>query len=227
MFAKTSIIVMSLAVVYGKQCYECDSMTSNCTAAADHPGDLKTCPENRNNGCYISQILTGDEEGELKVIVSRGCTAEDKDDEFKCDVHRAGSHMFTFCNCRGDSCNQGWKTAAGPPVKCYDCNSAAPGGIGNCSDTAPGVLMECPIEKRRGCYISQASYGTETVYERGCTEVTDPAEYVCKNLGKEGQSLHYCNCQGDACNQNWSTAGAGTELLSLSLICAVVLALFM
>ena len=82
------------------------------------------------------------------------------------------------------------------------------------------------------------------MYERGCTEVTDPAEYVCKNLGKEGQvhiilyflgnlkiyssqSLHYCNCQGDACNQNWSTAGAGTELLSLSLICAVVLALFM
>ena len=37
-------------------------------------------------------VLTGDGD-ELKVIVSRGCTAEDKDDEFKCDVHRAGSHV--------------------------------------------------------------------------------------------------------------------------------------
>ena len=37
-------------------------------------------------------VLTGDGD-ELKVITSRGCTAEDKDDEYKCNVNRAGTHV--------------------------------------------------------------------------------------------------------------------------------------
>merc|ERR1712106_449694 len=119
--------------------------------------------------------------------------------------HSSGSNMFTFCNCQGDACNKDWSTAAGPPVKCYNCNSMS----GTCSGEDPGALEECPIQKRKGCYISKASYGTDTTFERGCTDVSDPAEYVCQDLGKQGQGLHYCNCVGNACNENWSTAGNG------------------
>ena len=32
-----------------------------------------------------------------------------------------------------------------------------------------------------------ATYGTDTAYERGCTAVTNPAEYVCQDIGKDNQ----------------------------------------
>jgi len=160
----------------------------------------------------------------LKVIVSRGCTDVTKESEYGCQTHKAGTHMFTFCNCHDDSCNKDWTSAAGAPVKCYDCNSLAPGDVGNCSDANPGVLVECPIDKRRGCYISQASYGSEKkVYERGCTEVSDPGEYKCQDVGKEGQGLHYCNCQGNGCNKDWTTAGVDHAVLTLVVLSSLLL----
>merc|ERR1711892_1283719 len=100
---------------------------------------------------------------------------------------------------QGDDCNKDWSTAAGPPVKCYNCNSMT----GTCTGEDAGALEECPIQKRKGCYIS-------------------------KDLGKQGQGLHYCNCVGNACNENWSTAGAGTMFVSVSLsVCVVALTFFL
>ena len=85
-----------------------------------------------------------------------------------------------------------------------------------------------------------ATYGTDTAYERGCTAVTNPADYVCQDIGKDNQvrvqqtwdsflllfllqGLHYCNCHGDACNQNWSTAGSNTLLASLAVLAIALL----
>jgi len=230
MYLKIGIFVALLAEAHGLQCYTCESIgDQDCDASAEKPGKLDTCPENKQAGCFISEIVTGVD----KVVVSKGCTALDREDEYKCEIHRAGTHIFTFCNCHGDECNKDWGSAAGPAIKCYGCNSLAPGDIGNCDDTNPGKSLECPIEKNKGCYISKATYGNESVFERGCTEVSDPAKYVCSDPGSNGHELHYCNCKGEECNKSWDSAlagavgsGAGAAFSSAFLMCAGLLVLW-
>jgi len=218
MIGPQGVFLMILSVAHAKQCYDCNSLSGSCTIDGDSPGQLVTCPEDRAAGCFIDQMLTGEDE-HLKVVVAKGCTGEHNPDGFKCSTNGVGSHEMTFCNCEADGCNKGWTTAAGPPVKCYQCDSTQ----GTCSDTDYGTLEECPLQERQGCFISRATYGTDTAYERGCTAVTNPAEYVCQDIGKENQGLHYCNCHGDGCNQNWSTAGANTVLASLAALAIALL----
>ena len=79
-------------------------------------------------------VLMGDD----KTVVTRGCTALDNEDLYKCDMHTAGNQVkrysfvcflcflhiraqvftffimlqiFTFCNCHGSGCNKDWDSA--------------------------------------------------------------------------------------------------------------------
>ena len=66
-------------------------------------------------------VLMGDD----KTVVTRGCTALENEDLYKCDMHTAGNQasgngdkrktspfqVFTFCNCHGNGCNKDWDTA--------------------------------------------------------------------------------------------------------------------
>jgi len=59
------------------------------------------------------------------------------------------------------------------------------------------------------------------VFERGCTEITDPALFTCKDINKNGQNLRYCNCHGDECNADWNSANDGsndTKKISISAL---------
>ena len=65
--------------------------------------------------------------------------------------------------------------------------------------------------------------GGLAAFERGCTELSDESKYSCQqvNQGKDqsrskyncqqvnkgGHQLHYCNCHGSRCNEDWITAG--------------------
>merc|ERR1712215_66670 len=207
MFYKLVLVCCVITTSIALQCYKCDSIVSgdDCNDSAENPGQLTECPENENKGCFISEVLAGE-----TAVVTRGCTGLDSEDEYKCEVHIAGEHALTFCNCHGDECNKDWSSAAGPGIKCYNCNSVEEGNAGQCDETHPGALEECPIERRKGCFISKATYGGSTVFERGCTEVTDPAEYLCRNVQGNGDTLHYCNCLDSECNKNWDSAGDTT-----------------
>merc|ERR1711936_1080469 len=79
--------------------------------------------------------------------------------------------IFTYCNCHGSGCNKDWDSAGETSsLECYQCNSEDAGS--ECSDTIPGELARCgPGDK--GCFISQATYGSDVAFERGCTEVSD------------------------------------------------------
>merc|ERR1719186_8765 len=220
MIFQVSLALSFLSAAHGLQCYVCESIMGNeCDDTADKPGELQDCPADRQNGCFISEVGIGHSG---KSTVTRGCTALDNEDAYKCEVHTVGTNAFTFCNCHGEKCNKDWEFAAGPGIKCYNCNSANEGEAGKCDETNAGALAECPIEKRKGCYISKATYGKDTVFERGCTEVTDPTEYVCKNIGNNGQGLHYCNCHGDECNKNFGNSGAESAFISTAAIIGVL-----
>ena len=125
--------------------------------------------------------------GGTKSIVTRGCSALQVETDYKCEVHQSGAwdgayvsitnssdldghqrfinvlpaslQTFTMCNCHGDECNKDWETASPPAISCYACES----GEGGCSDTETGPQVECPINMRRGCYISKCK---STVIER-------------------------------------------------------------
>merc|ERR1711910_68138 len=185
-----------VTVASGLQCYTCESSKDGCDATPAKPGNLTTCTGNTQATCFITQMLSDD-----KVTVRRGCSADSKED--KCETHHIGNTMYTYCNCGQEGCNKDWSQAAGPPLQCYTCSS----NEGQCDDRNTGTLVECPIEKRKGCFISWALYGEAADYMRGCIEVTDPSEYQCKDIGSNGETLHYCDCHGDGCNQNFATAG--------------------
>merc|ERR1719341_1406561 len=226
MILKLFVALTVISGAHGFKCYVCDSITGdNCDDSADNPGQLTVCPQDRQHGCFISEVIAG----EGKAIVTRGCTALDQEDQYKCEVHTVGAHAYTFCNCHGEGCNKDWGTAAGPKIQCYNCNSNEENS--KCDETNPGSLIECPIEARKGCYMSQASFGDDTVFERGCTEVTDPALYVCKDINRNGQELHYCNCHGDECNKSWSSAedgatgGAATSFVPFLTLISIAVAL--
>merc|ERR1711936_304973 len=222
MYTHITILLSVCTATLALQCYSCDSTTSNCDATSDKPGDITTCPAERGASCFISQTVGGLGGSTDSITVRRGCSADPGPD--KCEEHRAPSLFFTFCNCHGDECNKDWSKAAGPPLQCYTCNSAD--GEGKCDDSNQGTLMECPINKRKGCYISEASFGDHSEYVRGCIEITNPNEYKCSKVGSNGQNLHYCNCHGKGCNQSWDSAkgsdaggsGAITAFVSASLL---------
>merc|ERR1712002_865101 len=207
----------------GLKCYVCDSITGDsCDDTSDRPGKLQICPQDRNAGCFMSEVIAG----EGKTTVSKGCTALDDDEMYKCEVHTVGGHAFTFCNCHGDECNKDWGTAAGPKIKCYVCDSLSE----KCDDNYPGSLKECPIESRKGCFISKASYGDTTAYERGCSEASDPSLFGCKDISHNNQELHFCNCHGDECNKNWDSAQRGatgsavtTVVSFITILCGILI----
>jgi len=171
------ISVLFISSVSGLKCYVCDSILGgdDCDDSADRPGKLQVCPQDRNAGCYMSEVIAGD-----GAVVSKGCTALANEDEYKCEVNTVGGHALTFCNCHGEGCNKDWGTAAGPKIKCYVCDSTHEDE--QCDDNYPGQLKECPIESRKGCFVSKATYGDSTAYERGCSEVSDPSLFVCKDV---------------------------------------------
>jgi len=148
-----SLIVFALvdfiALAHGLKCYTCESMVDDCDDTSDHPGKLQECPADKNNGCFMTEVITGDTSE-----MTRGCTDLVNEDAYKCEVHTVGGHAFTFCNCHGDGCNLNWGTAAGPKLKCYECSSSEGK---QCDDTHPGSIIECPIESRKGCYMSQGN----------------------------------------------------------------------
>jgi len=205
MILKLSLALTLITAAQGFQCYVCESIIAGECNNSDKPGQLQDCPENEQNGCFISEITTSN-----NISVTKGCTSLSDENQYKCEIHTVGTHEFVFCNCHGEGCNKNWGSASGPALKCYTCNSASEGDAGKCDATNFGALVQCPIEKRKGCYMSQAKYGSDSVFERGCTEVTDPSLYVCQDIGKNGQDLHYCNCHGDECNKSWDSAAAGT-----------------
>ena len=49
--------------------------------------------------------------------------------------------------------------------------------------------------------------GGLAAFERGCTEVSDESKYTCQQVEQGGHNLHYCNCHGSGCNEDWTTAG--------------------
>lgn len=200
------------------QCYICEDVfggDQGCSAT-DMPGNLADCPADRDMGCYISQVASGS-----TVVFIRGCTAVKAEAEFVCQDHNSGTQHIRFCNCKGDGCNKDFDTAAGPSLQCYVCNSAT-GANNSCTSDVPGDLKDCPFNRRKGCTISTSTFGTETVFERQCSEQADPGAYTCADIGSHGQGMHYCNCKGAACNKDWDTAqahGAASgfpPLLSLS-----------
>jgi len=191
--------------VSGLQCYVCDSVKpgDNCDDSEENPGQLQDCPAEANSGCFIGEVIAGEEH----VVVQRGCIALQNEDEYKCEVKTVGGHAYTFCNCHGDGCNEDWDTAAGPAIKCYVCDSAYEET--QCDESHPGELEQCGIDQRRGCFMSAATYGDLTVFERGCSEASDPALFVCKDINRNGQELHFCNCHGEGCNKDWDSAEQG------------------
>jgi len=190
----------------GLQCYKCDSAVDGLDACNDSPsnmGELVTCPPQEAKGCFIGEVLMGDD----KTVVTRGCTALENEDLYKCDMHTAGNQVFTFCNCHGNGCNKDWDTAGEKSsLECYQCNSVE--DEAGCSDTVTGELERCgPGDK--GCFISRATYGSDVAFERGCTEVSDENLYKCQTVEDShgGNALHFCNCHGSACNKDWTSAG--------------------
>jgi len=194
----------------GLQCYKCDSAVDGlaaCNDEAANPGELVMCPPQEAKGCFIGEVLMGED----KTIVTRGCTALADENHYKCDMHTAGNQVFTFCNCHGSGCNKDWDTAGETSsLECYQCSSADEEG--GCSDTVTGELSRCgPGDK--GCFISRATYGSDVAFERGCTEVSDESMYKCQTVEGDhgGNALHYCNCHGTGCNKDWASAEGGEQ----------------
>merc|ERR1739838_1109984 len=94
MILKLSLAFSLIAAAQGFQCYVCDSIIGDECNDSDKPGQLQDCPENQQNGCYISEVLTSTEHA----VVTRGCTALDDENQYKCEIHKVGNHAFTFCN---------------------------------------------------------------------------------------------------------------------------------
>ena len=89
----------------------CDSILTpnDCDDTDEHPGKIQDCPADKQNGCFINEseihfscihyynTLTC--YNTLSVLIDykskvvRGCTALDHEDEYKCEVHSAGSHV--------------------------------------------------------------------------------------------------------------------------------------
>jgi len=194
----------------GLQCYKCDSAVDGleaCNDEAANTGELVTCPPQEAKGCYIGEVLMGED----KAVVTRGCTALDNEELYKCDMHSAGNQIFTFCNCHGSGCNKDWDSAGETSsLECYQCDSVD--DASSCNDITPGELSRCgPGDK--GCFISTASSGGAMVFERGCTDVSDENLYKCQTVegNHGGNSLHYCNCHGTGCNKDWTSAEGGNE----------------
>merc|ERR1711935_129559 len=201
------------------QCYECLGVTGEGNQCDEEglKGELKDCAATENNGCFISKLI---ENGHS--IVTRGCTGLSNEDLYKCDRTQAGpNHAFQSCNCHGDGCNADWDSASGPSLQCYVCNSIN----GECDDSKSGTLQECPIFTNKGCFLSHVTYEGTSVFERGCTTVTNEADYKCEDIAKnKDQDLHYCNCHGEGCNKDWSTAG-GNISQTTSVLFVLILTL--
>jgi len=197
----TSSAVMAL------QCYQCDSAINGieaCDDSSEHKGELINCPAEESRGCYIVETILGE-----KSTVARGCTSLEDESKYICDTHKAGSYVYTSCNCHGDGCNEDWNSAGqSSALECYECNTMD--NEEGCSDTASGELTRCgPGDK--GCFISRATYGADVAYERGCTEISDESLYKCQTVTDNhgDNALHYCNCHGTGCNKDWSSAEGG------------------
>merc|ERR1711910_53536 len=130
MYTHITILLSICTATLALQCYTCDSTTSDCDATSTKPGDLTTCPAERGASCFISQTMGGLGGSTDSITVRRGCSADPG--PAVCEEHRVDSFFFTFCNCHGE---------------------------GKCDDSNQGTLVECPLNKRKGCYISQASFG--------------------------------------------------------------------
>jgi len=187
---------------YGLQCYVCESLSGDETSCAteDNPGNMTTCPDDRSQGCFLTQ--TSSASGTIDI---RGCTDVTDEEQYKCVEHLAGETKYTSCLCHGDGCNLNFDSAAGEKLKCYTCNAL--NNVTLCGPEYPGELKECPFSKRRGCTISVAMDGKGgKVYDRQCSELTDPSRYTCQNIEHAGEGLHYCNCHGEGCNKDFDTA---------------------
>jgi len=195
-------------------CWQCLDMAGEEGSCADsgEQGKEFSCPSNAT-GCYINQITSHDVSKTL-----RDCAYATDPASFKCDVHQASHMMIRMCLCKGDKCNADFDTAAGPALQCYDCNSST--GDKDCTDenTNPPdtYLKNCPFERRQGCSISRSRMGSsaDEVTIRECTDQANPEQYACNTYESHGNSLKYCNCHGNKCNQNWDTAAPGSSGVS-------------
>jgi len=199
------VFLGGLPAIQSLQCYICNSVTEECDEV-EHKGDLTTCAEGKDKACFLTRITFGTGGDKHNATISRGCSELSDESEFGCRTGAVGHHDFAECICAGDGCNADFKTAAGPPLKCYSCNSlASPDG---CSTESSGEMVECPIEKMKGCFISNVfTNGESKAFERGCTGLTIEEEYTCQDMIHDGHELHFCNCHGEGCNLNWETAG--------------------
>jgi len=205
----TKLLLLGLITVgcSALQCWVCEDVSGEEGGCGDidMKGELKTCPDEKALGCYISTYTS-----KGKSVNSRGCSPATDPSRYKCDEHITSTTSLRSCLCKGDGCNENYDTAGGPKLSCYQCSSAEANAT-VCGETVTDNFMKaCPFNKRKGCTISKATIMAETVYTRECSTVAAASAYKCDDQSNGPTGLKYCNCHGDNCNKDWTTAAPGS-----------------
>merc|ERR1711934_789457 len=204
----TQLLFLLSLLQYGSclKCYVCDVIEGAGTCAETGKGNFTECPSDNNKGCFITETT---KIGDLDKTYEMGCMDFTNEEEYACEEHfpEGTDYEIRSCNCHGDGCNKDLTTAAGPPLKCYTCESK---DEKICGPDPPGVLTDCPFNLRKGCFLTKVTDKDGTVYARGCSEVAAPSRYKCDHITANGIDMQYCNCHGDGCNKGFDTAGSTT-----------------
>merc|ERR1712107_894063 len=102
------------------QCWVCEDVSGEEGGCGDidMKGELKTCPDEKSLGCYISTYTS-----KGKSVNSRGCSPATDPSRYKCDEHITSTTSLRSCLCKGDGC---MKTTTLPEVPSFHATNAAP-----------------------------------------------------------------------------------------------------